>query len=65
METLAIHGTKSRGNGSQMSGQRKRRTKMGAVEFFEEHDRMRKSFGGDCRKKYWLEEVEDDDQSND
>ena len=38
---------------------------MDAVELFEEHDRMRKSFGGDCRKKYWLEEVEDDDQSND
>ena len=35
-----------------------RMKKMDAVEFFEEHDRMRKSFGGDCRKKYWLEEVE-------
>ena len=31
---------------------------MDAVEFFEEHDRMCNSFGGDCRKKYWLEEVE-------
>lgn len=32
---------------------------MDAVELFEEHDRMRNSFGGDCRKKYWLEEVEE------
>lgn len=30
---------------------------MDAVEFFEEYDRMCNSFGGDCRKKYWLKEV--------
>lgn len=33
---------------------------MDAVELFEKHDRMCNSFGDDCRKKYWLEEVEDD-----
>lgn len=34
---------------------------MDAIEFFKERDRMCKSFDGDCRKKYWLKEVEDDD----
>ena len=32
---------------------------MDAVEFFEEHGIMCNSFGGDCQKKYWLEEVEE------
>ena len=27
---------------------------MDAVEFFEEHGRMCNSFGGDCKKEYWL-----------
>ena len=31
---------------------------MDAVEFFEEHSRMCNSFGSDCWKKYWFEEVE-------
>lgn len=36
---------------------------MDAVEFIVTHDRMCKSFNGccNCRKMYWIEEVEEDD----